>query len=192
MKELTESRRVSPFGLTLPNALKRLQIPPEDQNKDAETIIMRMWDEKNTRDPSRGGLTPIDRILHVCGDDCGKKKFRMPMEDEHVYSKPSEHDIMVMAATVQWLATNVGRSFYQDFLSQWHKANKDGDQNKYELVINGWRRMLTLREVAVAYTDNRRQISIGGHVIEDGTLRNLTDEDEAMILEAIKEYSANQ
>lgn len=112
---------LSPKGDTLPNAKRRLDeiVDPNQQAKDPEHIMMGLWALANTRDSSLNlGLVPLDTILHQCDERCGS--FQAQVQgvgaSRHFYDgKLNEHDVQVMAATVQWMATNVGRAFYDKF-----------------------------------------------------------------------------
>ena len=104
----------------MPIALKRLQEIPEGAQRrdtDPEWIMVQLWEKVNIPDGSLNlGQVPLDTILHMCSGDCKPK---------HHYVRPLNPDhVRVAAATVQWLATNVGRSFYQRFLDALEKARK--------------------------------------------------------------------
>lgn len=108
-------RSESPVGLTMPMAAMRLEHPnPED----CEKIMMRIWAEINTRDPTKHyGLIPLDTILHECNDQCGRPNLMFG--DPHSYTGVlPEHDVRVVAATVQWLATPIGRNVLEKFFRE--------------------------------------------------------------------------
>jgi len=119
-KKKAKSKSVSPKGFTLPNAERRLnETPVEMQAIDAEHIITKLWEEENTRQTYRGmGLVPLDTILHVCNEKCGldgRPVFQFT--GNHSYDgQLNERDVRVAAATIQWLATSVGRGFFHNFL----------------------------------------------------------------------------
>lgn len=114
-----------PKGLTLPNSKKRLNETPEDMRaKDPEHIMASLWEELNTRDRCINlGRVPIESILHTCNEGCGKPGFLNSPTSAHFYNGNLEkRDLEVAAATVQWLATNVGRAFLDRFSDAFKKA----------------------------------------------------------------------
>jgi hypothetical protein len=116
---------VAPVGLTLSRSLKRLLELPEDMRKsDPEHIIMGLWAKENTRDASLSfGLVPIDNILHECNGDCGKARSYSGGPSHH-YVPPSEEQVKIINATIQWLATNCGRCFLNNFLRELKNLEK--------------------------------------------------------------------
>lgn len=114
--QFKEGTHVTPVGRTLPHAKGRLYSLNEDRReRDPEWIMMTLWDKKNVR--RRGlnaGAVPVDAILHTCTRDCGKN-MSVIGSDRHEYVEPDPHDVEVICATVQWLATNCGRSFWGEF-----------------------------------------------------------------------------
>lgn len=119
---------VSPKGFTMPHATRRLvEIPEKDKAKDPEQIMTGLWEKENTRDTHINfGRVPLDSILHECNSRCGEKLVTFSsIGEKHFYDgKLNERDIRVAAATVQWLATNCGRAFFQDFLIAYRAANE--------------------------------------------------------------------
>ncbi|MFA6297257.1 MAG: hypothetical protein WC629_01710 [Candidatus Paceibacterota bacterium] len=121
-----QKKSLSPVGLTMPVALKRLEsLSSKQKRKDAEAIMMLLWENENTRDPLNGSMTPLDSILHECTEGCGKTRIFSFGADKCVY-KPSlnERDVKVAAATIQWIATNCGRSFFEKFYRKFEEARK--------------------------------------------------------------------
>ncbi len=93
-----EKESLAPLGDTLPNAKYRLNTAPQDH--DPEMIMMKLWEEENVRRYFlNGGRVPLEAILFL------------PREVETIQSR----DRQVVAATLQWLATNCGRSFLHEF-----------------------------------------------------------------------------
>lgn len=120
-----EGTRVAPFGQTLPKALKRLsELREERKKKDAENIMMHLWDNKNTRCPTINfGLVPVDSILHRCDPECGKRESFAGTPACN-YIAPNEDEVKIVNATIQWLATNCGRSFLHEFEQALKEAHK--------------------------------------------------------------------
>ena len=118
---------VAPVGLTLPNSAKRLSsLPKKMCKKDPEHIMMRLWDKVNVRDLSLNfGKVPIDSILHICNDQCGKGVSTAGPPSHH-YLPPTEEQVKIISATVQWLATNMGRNFLSEFS---HEVNRLNEQH---------------------------------------------------------------
>lgn len=111
-------KSLSPIGLTMPIAEARLNMGGKD---DPEGIVMKFWSEENTpHDGTNRGLVPLDHILHECTSECREHTDPLSTRKEyHVFTRPlNKHDVKVAAATVQWLATNNGRSFLIKFLEQ--------------------------------------------------------------------------
>jgi hypothetical protein len=115
---------VAPVGLTLPNKRKRLMsMPVAMRKKDPEHIMMELWAKENTRERiTNFGLVPIDGILHSCNDDCGKGiSYGGPPACHHL--PPNEEEVKIVNATIQWLATNCGRSFMHKFQQEVKKLD---------------------------------------------------------------------
>ncbi len=111
----------------MPGALSRLHEIPEDDPRrltDAEWIMARLWEQANTPDQSRNfGAVPLDVILHFCSQECGTQRT-LSGGKGHCYTRPPKPEyVKVAAAVVQWLATNVGRSFYEEFTRAFKQAN---------------------------------------------------------------------
>lgn len=116
----TSPRSLTPKGLTMPNAKRRLDgVSGLLVVTDPEHIMMNLWAEENT--PAHhinGGLVPIDVILHECSVECyGRNPGFSPFpHDGHLYRRSfSERDLRVASAIVQWLATGVGQGFLAKF-----------------------------------------------------------------------------
>ncbi len=127
MKRKTGKKSESPEGVTMPNALHRLkEIKEKNRRKDAEHIMVHLWAQENVRDPLINfGLVPLDQILHECTEECGKVSRLALTKGLHRYNRKfSTRDTRIVAATVQWLATNVGRCFLREFLRKLESANK--------------------------------------------------------------------
>lgn len=116
---------MSPFGVTNPIQAARLK-EAKDPSRDPECIIMRMWADECIRDPCLNfGAVPLDRILHRCTEKCIGGC-------DHVQGGPL-HDlgdgnldgqrVRDVAATIQWLGTNVGRCFVENFLREYYDKN---------------------------------------------------------------------
>ncbi len=100
-------KSLAPVTMRLAGSLNRLGFYDNvrEQNhgrhypeKHPEDIMAEMWEAENIPDAMiNHGSVPVQHILDN--------------------SKPSEHDRMVMASTLQWLGTNVGRDFLSRFVS---------------------------------------------------------------------------
>jgi hypothetical protein len=85
--------------------------------------MMRLWAKENTRERSLNfGLVPIDSILHRCNDDCGKG-MNLGGTPACKYLPPSEDEIRIVNATIQWLAANQGRAFLHKFAQELKRLN---------------------------------------------------------------------
>lgn len=105
------TKSLAPFGDTLPNALRRLKDAPDES--DAELIIMKRWESENVPQAFlSGGFTSLEAIVQGTPPESGKRE---PV---------SERDRQVVAATIQWMATNIGRCFYDEFRKAWIEAQK--------------------------------------------------------------------
>ncbi len=118
---------LAPVGETMPGALSRLhEIPEGDPRRltDAEWIMARLWERANIPDPSLNfGVVPLDAISHICSEECGKQPALSGGKGHHYTRPPKPEYVKVAAAVVQWLATNVGRSFYEEFTRAFKQAN---------------------------------------------------------------------
>jgi len=128
---MPNKKSVAPKGKTLPNSARRLDDLDEHlRAKDAEHIITQLWEDENVRSGNMNfGLVPVDVILHECSEKCKSEKERLlalVKSGGHVYNpEPNERDVQVVAATIQWLATNVGRCFLHKFLREFEEANSN-------------------------------------------------------------------
>ena len=118
---------LSPKGLTEDIYRVRLDslTDPTAVSKDAEHIIAQMWAKENTRDNNINlGGVPIDKILHRCNSKCKGGADHVEGGHAHYYTGEfDEEEVKIAAATVQFLATNVGRGFYNEFLKCYEAAN---------------------------------------------------------------------
>lgn len=75
-----------------------------------EALIARLWEGANIPLAKECHYlferTHVERILHVCGKDCGD----WGCDRDDLFP----HEKKVVRAVVQWFATNVGRSFLQE------------------------------------------------------------------------------
>lgn len=122
-----KNRSVSPIGYTMPrakNRLDELKNAPEHKT-DPEHIIMWIWEDANIRRAFlNGGTIPLDSILHECSGRCSKGKSGNAMFGRHHYNrKLSPRDIKIVAATIQWLATSVGRGLLHQFFHELDKVH---------------------------------------------------------------------
>lgn len=115
---------VAPVGLTLPNRKRRLMsLPMILRKKDPEHIMMRLWAKANVRKRTTNfGLVPIDTILHTCNDDCGKGMC-LGGTPACKHLPPTEDEVRIVNATIQWLATNCGQAFLHEFFQEQKKLN---------------------------------------------------------------------
>lgn len=112
-------KSLAPFGDTLPQKRVRLDSAPD--KADPEVVMMKLWEKENIPSTSRNcGWTSIEAILEgiPSGVSIASVSF-LPNESRRVIE---ERDRQVVAATVQWMATNVGRCFYEQFQKEWVKA----------------------------------------------------------------------
>lgn len=119
---------VSPKGLTMPSAARRLATTSKkDQKNNPEHIMMDLWAEENTRYfHSNFGRVPLDSILHECNEKCGKKliPFSMTGSSHYYDGNLNERDLQVAAGVVQWLATNCGQAFLHKFFMRLKDAQE--------------------------------------------------------------------
>ena len=105
----TKSR--APFGDTLAHSLERLLNAPDET--DAEVIMMKHWEAENVSRPWLSfGATPLGVII------------KNPLLESGRREPVSERDRQVVAATIQWLATNVWRCYYGEFIKKLTEAEK--------------------------------------------------------------------
>lgn len=98
-------RNAAPWQLAFPNQLRRLKSGDPKTNDllspkhvDAEVAVMEMWQKMNRRNPNDlGALLPVDAILHQCTSGC--------QGHEHEMTPLCDRDVMVVNATIQYLAT---------------------------------------------------------------------------------------
>lgn len=64
---------------------------------------------------------------------------------------------------------------------------------KYEMIINGKKKYLSLQDAGIVYDNGFVQVEIGDNVLEsDFTVRNITKKEEREIANIADEYSANK
>lgn len=125
-------KSLAPIDKTMPIALTRLMtLDRKRRHKDPEWIMMRLWEKENIRcDFLDMGKVPLDDPCHICNDRCTAQR--------HWYEKiPNEERARVAAAMLQWLASNVGRSFYAKFLGIVEERNKVKNPRRRR-KINPW------------------------------------------------------
>jgi hypothetical protein len=128
----TSNRKsVSPVGKTLPFAKERLDIPRS--KVDPELVMAKMWEHDNIRRSwMNSSRVPIDLILHECNDRCRDVAHSGALGGldhgtcHHYTGQYADRDIMIIAATVQYLATPVGRAILREF------------QEKIDAVESAW------------------------------------------------------
>ena len=97
-----KNKSLAPYGDTLHQWLVRLNA--EFPGVNPEALLMKMWEEENIpRLNNSGGWTAIEAIVQGHPSETGE---RVPIADR---------DRQIVAATIQWLATNYGRCFYEEF-----------------------------------------------------------------------------
>ena len=102
---------LAPFGLTTDIAARRLKRFSDTPEDDSEVVMAELWEEANIVSLSINKATaPIDHILHKCAGSCSEDG------NTHYFSEDLEVEkVRVASATVQWLATNCGRAFLEEF-----------------------------------------------------------------------------
>ena len=116
----------SPVGLTTPISADRLKYDP--RINDPEKVIVRMWADENT--PELGinlGMIPLDHITHRCNSGCIVRKGDS-FVTHHFTGDISDHDVEVVAATLQWLGTNCGLSFLRTFKEKLVRSRRSGNK----------------------------------------------------------------
>ena len=124
------ARSLSPKGLTMPIAKKRLEEMKTEKDiaEDPEHIMMTLWAKENTRKSNVNfGTIPLDRILHVCTAKCKRGEDNAVIH-HHFNSRLSAHERKIAAATAQWLATSRGRGLLHEFFRQL----KERDERRME------------------------------------------------------------
>ncbi|MBI1998938.1 MAG: hypothetical protein HYS73_01210 [Parcubacteria group bacterium] len=112
----TETKSLAPFGDTLPGSRRRLESVPGRFPNDPEAIMMRLWEEENiSRTGVNFGGTIVEAILCL-GEEIG---------DHAPRGKTSKHDRRVVAATIQWMATNCGRALFYEFERRLARAHQE-------------------------------------------------------------------
>jgi hypothetical protein len=110
-------KSLSPFGATTTQERIRLENAPDPQ-KDPECVMMKLWERENTLE-SHAGIVPLDLITHRCNDRCQRRyKNGKRFVQHHFSGNIKVRDQRLVAATVQWLATNCGRSFLGRFFEE--------------------------------------------------------------------------
>src|SRR3989344_4801494 len=104
---MPHEKSLAPFGNTLPGSKRRLMNPTGPD--DAETIMMKLWGKENLPETHRLFGTPLRAILLL-------------RKNGGFSGRVSARDRKVVAATVQWFATNVGRALHEEFRNQLEKA----------------------------------------------------------------------
>jgi len=87
--------------------------------KDPVDVMAELWEKSNARQSwLNHGIVPLDFITHGCNDKCvgtegNYVQHHFPQDEEF-----NDRDVRVAAATVRWLATNVGRGFLYSFFKE--------------------------------------------------------------------------
>jgi len=154
-KERRQNPEVSPLGKTMPIAAERLRVATLE---NPERIIAVMWAEANTRENIRGYTVPIDSILHECSSRCGTQGhyFEHPKD---LVSTPKDRDVRIIAATIQWIATNCGREFLGRFIEE---ISHNGCFVPKPVITNNKMREI-LHELATAAARTAAEDARAGH-----------------------------
>ncbi len=128
IEEVQPAVSLSPKGQITGIYRARLDLitDPVMQQKDAEHIMAKCWEGENTREVNINlGKVPLDMILHRCNSRCKGGVDYVDGNHVHHYSGVfKSEEVEIVAATVQFLATNVGRGFYRGFLNLLEEANR--------------------------------------------------------------------
>ena len=123
MEEVCSLGSFSPLFTTLPNARLRLERGArEAEGPSDECQIAQLWAVMNTPE-SESARVPLDAIL---GARRSSRKGRCW----------PRRKIMVAAATVQWLATNVGSAWVRDVLQEVESRGAQRNPQLIALIIS--------------------------------------------------------
>lgn len=110
----------TPPEVRLQRSMERLINLPEKlllQNLEYRAALF--WSLFNARRPVfNHGHASVDVILHVCGEECQRRKATSGVfagMDPCFYTEPDERDLQVAASIIQWLGTHDGQAFLQEF-----------------------------------------------------------------------------
>lgn len=115
-------KSLTPVGFTFPMSAERLA--DEDRFSWAEKLIARMWEKKNivVDDGLFTGPPLIAALLHRCTDKCKTETEDGPVR--HVYCVPPDDEVRAASAAIQWLASNMGSYFINEFIKASGELNR--------------------------------------------------------------------